>query len=196
MLSVFLPSLGNVLSGVLKAGISLLNTLSKSLTTLGNALGLFETNNPENLGVKRIQAEEIGIEPENYDTYDEYLSVIDSFEIDEEKAADIPLEDKLAKAAQHTLEALDNKYPGAEVTNLAKGVTLHEEFYNDERFAVLADLVDHDPDQMLKIGKLLCGELGEDERNDTIDLLVSAEQTKNPELSTEEIVEKVRHELA
>ena len=72
VVSSALPSLGSVLGNVLKVGIQALNALSKGLTAFGNALGLFETDDPEKLGTKRIQAEEAGIEPENYGTDDEY----------------------------------------------------------------------------------------------------------------------------
>ena len=90
VVSSALPSLGSVLGNALKVGIQVLNAVAKGLTAFGNALGLFETDDPEKLGTKRILAEEEGIEPENYDTYDEYLKAVDEFEIDEERAAEIP----------------------------------------------------------------------------------------------------------
>ena len=41
------------------------------------------------LGDKAIQAEKQGIKAENYDSYEEYLKAVKSFEIDEEKSANI-----------------------------------------------------------------------------------------------------------
>ena len=196
VVSSALPSLGSVLGNVLKVGIQALNALSKGLTAFGNALGLFETDDPEKLGTKRIQAEEAGIEPENYDTYDEYLKAIDDFEIDEERALEISVEDKLAKAAQHTLEAVDNKYPEANAEMLARGALNVPEFYSDDsRFTELAKLVANDPEKINLIGKLLCGELEGDEYYDAIDMVISAEQAANPQLSIDEVKEKMQNLL-
>lgn len=64
VVSSVLPGLGSVLGNVLKVGIQVLNAVAKGLTAFGNALGLFETDDPEKLGAKRILAEEEGIEPE------------------------------------------------------------------------------------------------------------------------------------
>ena len=64
VVSSVLPSLGSVLGNALKVGIQVLNAVAKGLTAFGNALGLFETDDPEKLGAKRILAEEEGIEPE------------------------------------------------------------------------------------------------------------------------------------
>ncbi|MDD6562174.1 MAG: hypothetical protein PUF06_03495 [Veillonellaceae bacterium] len=196
VVSSVLPSLGSVLGNALKVGIQVLNAVSKGLTAFGNALGLFETDDPEKLGTKRILAEEEGIEPENYDTYDEYLKAVDEFEIDEERAAEIPTEDKLVKAAQHAVEAIDYKYPEANVVEVAEGMVANPEFYEDDRFAGLAELVGNNPEKLAVIGKLLNGELEGDEFYDAIDMIVSAEQTKHPELSSEEIKERVQNALA
>ena len=196
VVSSVLPNLGSVLGNALKVGIQVLNAVSKGLTAFGNALGLFETDDPEKLGTKRILAEEEGIEPENYDTYDEYLKAVDEFEIDEERAAEIPTEDKLVKAAQHVVEAIDYKYPEANVVDVAEGMVANPEFYEDDRFAGLAELVGNNPEKLAVIGKLLNGELEGDEFYDAIDMIVSAEQTRHPELSSEEIKERVQNALA
>ena len=70
------------------------------------------------------------------------------------------------------------------------------EFYEDDRFAGLAELVGNNPEKLAVIGKLLNGELEGDEFYDAIDMIVSAEQTKHPELSSEEIKERVQNALA
>lgn len=116
--------------------------------------------------------------------------------MDEEKAANTPLEDKLAKAAQHSLEALNNRFPDADVINLAKGGVENPEFYgNTARFAELAKLVGNDPEKVANIGRLLCGELEGDEYYDTLDMIVSAEQALFPDLSLKELNDKVRELL-
>ena len=113
-----------------------------------------------------------------------FLKAIDDFEIDEERALEISVEDKLAKAAQHALEAVDNKYPEANAEMLARGALNVPEFYSDDaRFTELAKLVANDPEKINLIGRLLCGELEGDEYYDAIDMVISAEQAANPQLS-------------
>ena len=103
----------------------------------------------------------------------------------------------MAKAAQHALEAVDNKYPEANAEMLARGALNVPEFYSDDvRFTELAKLVANDPEKINLIGRLLCGELEGDEFYDAIDMIVSAEQTRHPELSSEEIKERVQNALA
>lgn len=191
-----LPGLGNALKEVLQLGVKVINALAKAVTAFAEEMGIIETKDPEELGDKCIQAEEAGIKPENFETYDEYAKAIDNFEVDKEKAANTPLEDKLAKATQHSLEALNNKFPDADVLNLAKGVVENPEFFeNTERFTELAKLVGNDPEKVANIGKLLCGKLEGDEYYDTIDMIASAEQALFPDLSPKEIQDKVKELL-
>lgn len=193
LVSVFIPSLSTVLGDVLKVGIKALNSLAEALTAFAKEMGVVETQDAEELGTKRMQADEAGIKPEDFDSFDEYTKVVDDFEIDEEKALQTPLEEKLSKATQHTLEAMQHKFPEADVSDLAKGVLENPEFYEDsERFTELAKLVGNDPEKVANIGKLLCGKLEGDEFNDTIDLIVSAEQARSPDLSIKEIRNKVQ----
>lgn len=191
------PTLGSALEDALKLGIKVLNALAKALTTFAEEMGIIETKDPEELGDKRLQAEEAGIKREDFETFDEYAKVIDNFEIDREKALKTPVEEKLAKAAQHSLEALNNKYPNSDVINLANGALKNPEFYeNSARFAELAKLVNNDPEKVENIGKLLCGKLEGDEYYDMIDTIVSAEQALSPDLSTQEIKEKIQDLLS
>lgn len=188
--------LRDVLGKALSLGICVLEATAKGLTAFGNALGLLETDDPVEMGIKRIQAENAGIEPDVYDSYDEYLDAVNNFEIDEASAAEIPLEKKLLKGAQHATEAIDRKFPDSEILNVAEGIVENPEFYDDDRFAALAELVSNDPDKIAIIGKLLMGKLEGDEYYDAIDMIVSAEQTKHPELTIEEIEERVQKSLA
>ncbi|MDY6294970.1 MAG: hypothetical protein SPL45_01550, partial [Schwartzia succinivorans] len=51
----------------------------------------------EDLGDKALQAEEEGITPEKYDSYEEYLKAVEEFEIDPEKSKEIDEGKKLEK---------------------------------------------------------------------------------------------------
>lgn len=68
--------------------------VTKALQALG-IIGPDE--NAKELGDKAIQAEEEGITPENYDSYEEYMDAVRKFELDPEKSEQIEDEDKLKK---------------------------------------------------------------------------------------------------
>jgi hypothetical protein len=191
-------AIGSVLSSVLSVEIKVLIAVAKALTVFGKELGLFDTEDPEMLGAKKIQAEEAGISPENYSDYQDYVKAVDSFELDEEKASQLSIEEKLENGVLLAATAIEDKYPEGNVSDIIRGVALNPEFYeNDERFAALAELVEYNADKIAAIGRLLCGEsFDDDDRLDTIDMLISAEKAINPDLSPEEAKAIVKELLA
>lgn len=76
--------------------------------TLAEALGLLDSEtNPEELGDKAIES---AYNPDDYNSYDEYLEAVEAYEIDPEKSKNISEEDKLSKGMEIILGALINKY--------------------------------------------------------------------------------------
>ena len=120
------------LAGVVSAALSItkavsviglaiegLKVVANALVNIGKALGLIRQDiEPEELGDKAIQAEEAGIRPENYRTYEEYVKEIEQFEVDPEKSKQISEEAKQYKALELSAGLLAEKIPEADILSL------------------------------------------------------------------------------
>ncbi|WP_296919825.1 hypothetical protein [Megasphaera sp.] len=99
-----------VASIVKTVGIELVQ-FARMLTELAKGLGLME---PESdvieLGDKGIQAEEMGITPDKFEEYDDYLRAVKDFEVDKDKSVSISEDDKLKKGAELVTAVLISKY--------------------------------------------------------------------------------------
>ena len=90
-----------------------------SLVSVCKALGLIkEETEPEELGDKAIQAEEQGIKPENFKTYEEYVKAVENFEIDPEKSALTTEKEKHVKASELAAGLLMEKMPDVNIAGI------------------------------------------------------------------------------
>lgn len=81
--------------GLAKLSIDGLKEIAGIIKQIGIALGIIkEDTNLEELGDKALQAEQEGIKPENFKTYDEYVRKIETFELDPEKSKKLSPEEK------------------------------------------------------------------------------------------------------
>ena len=103
--------IGTIASTVATIGLTLqgLKIFCGAIVSIGKALGLIKTEKPEDLGDKALQAEEEGIVPENYETYQQYVDAVEEFEVDPEKSALYTEEAKLTKATELSCGVLAEK---------------------------------------------------------------------------------------
>ena len=78
-----------------------LKTLGDALIGIAKTLGLISPEEKvEDLGDKAIQAEEQGINPEDFTTYAEYVKSVENFEVDSEKSKEISEDEKSLKGIE------------------------------------------------------------------------------------------------
>ena len=83
----------------------------KVIDIVCKALGILDADeNTEDLGDRAMQAEEAGIKPENFETYQEYKATIDAFELDPEKSEKYKPEEKVAAGLGVEFWALEDKF--------------------------------------------------------------------------------------
>lgn len=104
-------AIGSIASTLGTIGLTLqgLKFLCGAIVSIGKALGLIKTEKPEDLGDKALQAEEKGIVPENYETYQQYVDAVEKFEVDPEKSKLYTEEAKLTKATELSCGVLAEK---------------------------------------------------------------------------------------
>lgn len=102
------PILTSIVSAVSTFIPKLMEIVGKNLIQVVNiiigivkGLGIVQPEeNATDLGDKALQAEEAGITPENYDSYEEYLKAVEKFETNPKRSAKIDENEKLQKGAE------------------------------------------------------------------------------------------------
>ncbi|MGP1457874.1 MAG: hypothetical protein ACTTKL_00985 [Treponema sp.] len=155
MFGVIIGAIGSIIAAATTIGKALaiaglaiqgLKALGSAFVALGKALGIIKPETkPEELGDKAIQAEEAGIKPENFDSYDKYVKAVEGFKVDPEKSKLIPEEEKLQKGITLTSALAAEKYPDFPMEAFAKYVIANPQYFTEAR--------------MTEFGKLISGSL-------------------------------------
>lgn len=106
-----------------------LKALGNILTVIGKALGLIKPETQvDELGDKALQAEEKGITPDQFETYEKYVKAIEGFQLDPEKSRETTLEEKVEKGIELTVGVIREKFPELSVETVAKLGALIERY--------------------------------------------------------------------
>ena len=169
--------------------------VSKLVQAIGKALGLIkEDEKPEDLGDKALQAEEQGITPDKFKSYEEYANRIQNFELDPEKSKSYSTEDKMKKAMEVYSKLIAEKYPETAV-DLDKLATLEQKnpgYLTDARIDQISKMLKDDLKLIGDIERYLSGsETDTVDISKTIDKMVNIEKGANPGMSDAEAYKAV-----
>lgn len=135
-------SVGKVFAAIsVKMGISALDiaiTVAKVVAVVADVLGIYSSDDSiEDLGDKALQAEEAGIKVDDFDSFDEYLDKIKSFELDPEKSKAINQTDKIAASISVLTTGI--AATGIHLAPLYPLIVTHKDFFTGERLASYAE---------------------------------------------------------
>ncbi len=195
MIGAIIGTVVGVISTVAKSlavaglAISGLKAIVGVLVNIAKALGLVEEPKPE-VAEKALQAEEEGITPEKFDTYDEYMNAIDKFEIDPEKK--YSEEELLQKQAEILSGYILEKSPDMPIETMANAVSANPGYLTPERMTEIGKLIGNDPAKAESVFGLLNGTEKNTERiGNAEELLIQAEQALNPGMSANDALIRV-----
>lgn len=175
------------ISDVCKIAVTGLKIIGNAILSIGKTLGIVKTDDVEDLGDKALQAEDEGIKPENYDTYEEYAKTIDAFEINPEKSKQYSPEEKIAKGMDIGSEIIVEKMPEVHFEDLYKVLEKIPDFFDSaetvKAFVGLLHNGDVGKTAFTNIVDYVLGKLDPSKFNDTINSIVEIEKTVNPEIS-------------
>lgn len=181
--------------GKLFAGpIGIVLNVCVAVFQLCKALGLFKKeNNVEELGDKRLQAEDAGIKLEDFKTYDEYLKKIEEFEIDPEKSKKFTPEEKARAGAELMVASLTDKYKDPLlVESFVTYALTNNRFYTPERMGELGKLLLKDGDVLKNVVGFLTGmEKRDDLLSSAVKTLMNIEKVVTPGLNDIEAMRRV-----
>ena len=170
-----------------------LKALGNAFVALGKALGLIKPEtNVEDLGDKAIQAEEAGIKPEKFSSYEEYMKKVEEFETDPEKSKKISESEKLAKGIEVTASLTAEKYPDFPVEAFSKYAISNKQYFTADRMSEFGKLLKGSTD----MAKTVFGYMNGTEHNDkniatAEGIMKGWEKTINPAVSDSDALKNV-----
>ena len=199
ILGAIFSGLSSVLSVVKTLVPTIVKIIGPQLEKLGKAfeaffkeLGLIEKDETvEEIGDKALQAEEDEFHPikiDDFDNHEKYLEAVREYEVNPEKSALIPLDDKMHKAIEILLGMAIANY-GSAMSEFSQIVLNNPDFYSKTgRLAELGSIAKTDNQTFSEIVNYIENKNMTTEKNDaTFAKLVEVEKKVSPEASDEEI---------
>ena len=165
--------------------LDVLKLVGKVLGAIGQALGIIPPEKDmEDMGDQALQAEEAGITPEKFKSYDDYRKAVEAYKTDPEKSKLYSPEQKIQKAIEYETAALLCKYPNLPVDDIVMTVAQNHKYFNEERVVQLGALVKDNINLLVDVVNFMQGkEKNLDKVDSTVDILTQLEKKINPELS-------------
>ena len=187
-----------IISGIVAAATSVTNALvsvslvlrdlkeiGNILVTLGKALGLIKPDiKVSELGDKAIQS---GYNPEDYDSYIEYVNAVENYNLDPEKSNLTTEEDKLKKAMELAVGVTIEKYENLPVQEFCLAVGENIKYFTETKIKEIAKLIQLDESNISRILNYINGtERDSKQIQSVVDTLMEVEKISNPEISDKE----------
>ena len=162
-----------------------LKTIGNILVTLGKALGLIKPDiKVSELGDKALQS---GYNPEDYDSYLEYVNAVENYNLDPEKSNLTTKEDKLKKAMELAVGVTIEKYDNLPVQEFCIAVGENIKYFTETKIKEIGKLIQLDESNISRILNYINGtERDSKQIQRVVDTLMEVEKISNPEISEKE----------
>lgn len=162
-----------------------LKTIGNILVTLGKALGLIKPDiKVSELGDKALQS---GYNPEDYDSYLEYVNAVENYNLDPEKSNLTTEEDKLKKAMELAVGVTIEKYENLPVQEFCIAVGENIKYFTETKIKEIGKLIQLDESNISRILNYINGtERDSKQIQRVVDTLIEVEKISNPEISEKE----------
>jgi len=177
------------ISGVLEV----IKVVGKALCEIGKALGILPPDKEiEDIGDQAFQAEEAGIRPENYDTYEDYKNAVESFKIDPERSSQLTPEQKIQKALEYEALGFCMKFPEFPVEKIFTTIAEKSNYFTPERTAQLGTILKDNAGLLVDITNVISGnEKNLDKVSSVFDILTDMEKNLLPGISDAEAQKRI-----
>lgn len=193
-----IPILTSIVSAVTSFMPKLLEIVGKNLFSIVNiiigivkGLGIVQPEeNATDLGDKALQAEEAGIKPENYDSYEEYLKAVEKFETNPERSAEIKEEEKLQKGAEVMTATLIERY-GDPIIALFE-IIAKNPIYFEQRMPFFTEMQRNDSTTFADITRYMSGkETDINKADSTLEKIFEVEKKVEPDTSIADMMKNI-----
>ena len=146
----------------------------------------------EDLGDKALQAEQDGIVPENFDSYEEYMKTVEDYETDPERSKQISQEDKMRKGLELISGVMIEKFKDFPMSDLLVSMGKNIDFFTPEKVGELAGVIMKEPNVIGDLSGYLSGaEKNDAKLESAIDTLASVTKMVEPEKNDVEILRDI-----
>ena len=167
-----------------------LRVIGNVLTSLGKALGLIKPETKvEDLGDKAIQSE---YNPENFDSYADYVKAVEAYDLDPEKSKLTTEEEKIKKGMELAAGVTIEKYQDFPIEEFCVAVGQNPEFFTEAKMGEIAKLMEADGQYITSILNYVNGsEKDSNKIQAAVDTLLGVEKSVNPVISDKEVYRNV-----
>ena len=193
-----IPILTSIVSAVTSFMPKLLEIVGKNLFSIVNiiigivkGLGIVQPEETAtDLGDKALQAEEAGIKPENYDSYEEYLKAVEKFETNPERSAEIKEEEKLQKGAEVMTATLIERY-GDPIIALFEIIAKNPTYF-EQRMPFFTEMQRNDATTFADITRYMSGkETDINKADSTLEKIFEVEKKVEPDTSIADMMKNI-----
>ena len=193
-----IPILTSIVSAVTSFMPKLLEIVGKNLFSIVNiiigivkGLGIVQPEETAtDLGDKALQAEEAGIKPENYDSYEEYLKAVEKFETNPERSAEIKEEEKLQKGAEVMTATLIERY-GDLIIALFEIIAKNPTYF-EQRMPFFTEMQRNDATTFADITRYMSGkETDINKADSTLEKIFEVEKKVEPDTSIADMMKNI-----
>lgn len=179
MLGAIIAGIAGAVGAIASAAVSVVKSLAvvgmaveglknvgKVLVNLAKSLGLIKTQmQVDELGDKAIQS---GYDPEQYDTYNDYVKAVENFNLDSEKSKTISEEEKIKKGMELATGVMIEKYKDSPMEKFCVEIGNRPEFFNENVLNGIGDLIVSDENVISDLTGFLDGTLKNDDKLEDI----------------------------
>lgn len=167
-----------------------LRVIGNVLTSLGKALGLIKPETKvEDLGDKAIQSE---YNPENFDSYADYVKAVEAYDLDPEKSKLTTEEEKIKKGMELAAGVTIEKYQDFPIEEFCVAVGQNPEFFTEAKMGEIAKLMETDGQYIPSILNYVNGSEKDSKKiQAAVDTLLGVEKSVNPGISDMEAYRNV-----
>lgn len=175
---------------VVSLAVQGLRTIGNVLTSLGKALGLIK---PEikvaELGDKAIQS---GYNPEDFDSYVEYVRNVEDYDLDPEKSMLTTEEEKITKGMELAAGVTIEQYQEFPIEDFCVALGQNPEYFTEAKMGEIAKLMQADGQHIPSILNYVNGTEKDSVKIQTaVDTLLGVEKNVNPGISDKEAYRNV-----
>lgn len=179
MLGAIIAGIAGAVGAIASAAVSVVKSLAvvgmaveglknvgKVLVNLAKSLGLIKPQmQVDELGDKAIQS---GYDPEQYDTYNDYVKAVENFNLDSEKSKTISEEEKIKKGMELATGVMIEKYKDSPMEKFCVEIGNRPEFFNENVLNGIGDLIVSDENVISDLTGFLDGTLKNDDKLEDI----------------------------
>ena len=203
MVGLIAGALGALVSGAVAVSKALavvgmaiqgLKVLGNAIVSIAKALGIIKPERDiQDIGDRALQAEEKGMTPDKYPTYEAWMKAIeeDDWGYDPEKNKDLDPEKKILKGIEVTAAVTMEKFPDLPIQDFFTIAANKPEFFTEERMNEIGNLAKNDPDSFGKIVNYVTGSIDRSSLKDASTALIDIEKIITPGISDDAAYDKV-----